>query len=387
MTHQHSPLGASGAERWINCPGSVSLSAGITDEDDDTYSKPGTAAHTLAAVCLSTHSEPWQRMGDLIRTDDSGLRVQSVDKEMADAVQVYLSAIREKHPERNQGNSWIERHFACPSIHKYFYGTADFVHLTDDTLHVWDFKYGVGIVVEVERNPQLMYYACGALEDLGLWDKVDKVVLHICQPRAVHSSGPVRSWEISTDELADWLEDELIPAMDRALVSRETASGEQCRFCPVRRYACPQHQKDAEEAEKLMKEIENGGVEKLSNDQVARFLDLLDVMKIAGKSAAETAVARLQSGQEIPGRKLVKSKSIRQWKEDAEPELKAEFGQQAYTTPELKSPAQIEKLAKGSAFAARWAFKPDNGYTLAKGADTRAAVNKSVQKLFTQKGA
>jgi hypothetical protein len=380
---QHSPLGASGAERWINCPGSVSLSAGITDEDDNEFSGPGLAAHSLAADYLKPGAgEPWQHIGQKIHGHEF-----VADKEMADAVQVYLAAVREKHPERNQGNSWIERHFACPTIHKYFYGTADFVHLADDTLHVWDFKYGVGIVVEVERNPQLMYYACGALEDLMLWDKVDKVVLHICQPRAVHSSGPVRSWEISTDELADWLEDELIPALDRALTSRETASGEQCRFCPVRRYACPQHQKDAEEAEKLMKEIENGGVEKLSNDQVSRFLDLLDVMKIAGKAAAETAVARLQSGQEIAGRKLVKSKSIRQWKEEAEPELKAEFGPQAYTTPELKSPAQIEKLAKGSAFAARWAFKPDNGYTLAKGADTRAAVNKSVQKLFTQKGA
>jgi hypothetical protein len=262
------------------------------------------------------------------------------------------------------------------------------VYLADDTLHVWDFKYGVGIVVEVERNPQLMYYACGALEDLMLWDKVDKVVLHICQPRAVHSSGPVRSWEISTDDLAAWLEDELIPAMDRALTSRETASGEQCRFCPVRRYACPQLLKDREEMEALLELAEKaGGVEKLSNDQIAQYLDLEIKMKIAGKAARSTGLARFLSGQEIPGWKMVKAKSNREWREDAEASLKAEYGKQAYTVPELKSPAQIEVLPKGKDFATRYSSKPDNGYTLAKGADTRAAVNKSVQKLFTQKGA
>lgn len=381
----HSPLGASSASRWLRCPGSVPLSVGIDDQDDDTFSKPGTAAHALAANCLTQRAEAWTMIGATLL--GTGIKV---DKEMADAVQVYLDAIREQHPDRDQGNSWIERHFRCPSIHEKFFGTADFVYLdaANKTLHVWDFKYGAGIVVEVGKNVQCMYYAAGALEDLDLWMKVERVVLHIAQPRAFHSDGPTREWSISTNALCLWLEDELIPAMDRAGSATETASGEHCRFCPVRRYACPQLLKDATEAEEFMKTIEQkGGVEKLTNEEVARFLDLLDVMKIAGKAAAETAVARFQNGQEIAGRKLVKSKANREWKEDAEPEIEKKFGKQAYTEPALKSPAQIDKLPEGTSMTARYAFKPDTGYTLAKGADTRAAVSKSVKTLFANKGA
>lgn len=389
----HSPLGASSASRWLKCPGSVPLSVGIDDEDDDIFSKPGTAAHDLAANCLTKRAEAWTMIGATLL--GTGIKV---DKEMADAVQVYLDAIREQHPDRDQGNSWVEWRFHCPNIHEKFFGTADFVYFAPASgevdrdpigvLHVWDFKYGAGIVVEVEKNVQCMYYAAGALEDLELWMQVDEIVLHIAQPRAFHGDGPIREWRISTDDLLTWLEDELIPAMDRAGTATETTSGEHCRFCPVRRYACPQLLKDATEAEDFMKTIEQkGGAEKLTNEEVARFLDLLDVMKIAGKAAAETAVARLQNGQEIAGRKLVKSKANREWKDDAEPAITEKFGKQAYTEPALKSPAQIDKLPEGTSMTARYAFKPDTGYTLAKGADTRAAVSKSVKTLFANKGA
>lgn len=381
----HSPLGASSAHRWLKCPGSVPLSVGIDDEDDDTFSKPGTAAHDLAAHCLTKNCDAWTMIGATLM----GTGV-TVDKDMADAVQVYLDAIREAHPDRDQGNSWIERHFRCPSIHKHFYGTADFVYFDKGelTLHVWDYKHGAGIVVEVEDNPQCMYYACGALEDLLLWPDVGTIVLHIAQPRAFHSGGPVREWRISSNDLLEWLEETLIPAMDRAMSATETTSGEHCRFCPVRRYACPQLLKDATEMEVLLETAEQkGGVEKLTNQEVARFLNLNDVLKIAAKAATETAVARLQSGQEIPGRKLVKAKANREWKEDAEAELVKKYGKQAFTEPALKSPAQIDKLPEGTQMSARYAFKPDTGYTLAKGTDTRAAVNKSVKQLFSQKGA
>src|SRR5690606_938184 len=111
-------------------------------------------------------------------------------------------------------NAFIERRFHCPSIHPLFYGTSDFCFLDADarTLHVWDYKHGAGIVVEVEDSPQLKYYACGMLEDLGLWDDIDRVVLHIVQPRGWHSDGPHRIWSISTDDLDAWLADVLVPA-------------------------------------------------------------------------------------------------------------------------------------------------------------------------------
>lgn len=131
--------------------------------------------------------------------------------------------------------------------------------------------------------------------------------------------------------------------MDRALTSDETQSGEHCRFCPVRSRACPQIAKDMDELEALMKSFEGGAADELSNAQVARFLDLLAVAKIAASAANKTAYNRLQAGDDIPGYKLVSGRANRIWKADAEAALKAKFGDEAFTKPELKSPAEIEK--------------------------------------------
>lgn len=396
----HSPLGASGASRWMKCPGSVPLSVGIEDEEDDTFSAPGTAAHAIAEAGLSKDYDAWHYVNmvvdagsicDVATFDDKRhaetikARGQTVTVEMANAVQVYLDAVRKAHPDRNQGNSWVERSFHCPTIHPLFYGTADFIHWdeADKTLHVWDYKHGAGIIVEVPWNAQTMYYACGALEDLQLWPKVDHVVLHIAQPRGFHWDGPVREWSISTDDLQEWLEDELIPAMRKAEVSRDTTAGEHCRFCPVRAHACPAILETVDELEALVELAnEKGGAAKLSSEQVGRLLDLFDIHKIAAKAAENTAFMRLSAGHAVPGRKLANKRAHREWKPGAEKALKIKFGKQAFTEPELKSPAQIDELPEGEKLTARWSAKPDTGLTVVKDSDARPAINREVKSLF-----
>lgn len=384
----HSPLGASGSHRWMECPGSVTLSAGIRDEESD-HAALGTAAHALAAACLKHSRDAWELIG-LGAEDWQHLGLGDfpegfeIDKDMADAVQIYLDAVRRAHPDRSQGNTFIERPFHCPSIHELFYGTTDFAYIdeADRALHVWDYKHGAGVVVEVKENPQLRYYGAGALEDLNVWGAVDTVVYHIAQPRGFHFDGPVREWSESVDSLHDWTFDVLVPAMNRAMVSRDTRSGEHCRFCPVRSRACPQLLADADELEKLMNLINEKGAAELTNEQIARFLDLYDVVKIAASAANRTAFNRLQAGHAIPGRKLAKAKANRVWKDGAEEALREKFGDDAYEPKTLKSPAQIEKLPEGEGFCARYAYKPDAGLTVVKGDDARPAVNKDTKSLF-----
>lgn len=400
----HSPLGASGAYRWLpapwggGCYASAALAQGVSeDEEDDTFSKPGTAAHALGEQCLASKADAYLHIGKEVKE-------VLVDKEMADAVQVYLNTVR-LHEDRHQGNSWVERSFHCPSIHELFYGTADFVFWDEAkrTLHVYDYKHGAGIVVEAERNPQCMYYACGVLEDLDLWDKVDKVIVTIVQPRGFHWDGPVRSWEIATPDLEDWLEDVLIPAMDRALVSRETRSGEHCRFCPARLRDCPQLREDKKElwsvleswgvdtskpVTEMVKQMKNifaeKGADKIPLKDLARALDLLDLTPILKKAYEQTAFNRMtQAGAEIPGRKLVHKRMNRDWKPDADKAAKKLFGKRALTTPEFKSPAQIDEMPKGKTFTAEWAFKPEGGLTIAAASDSRRAVEGTdVSKMF-----
>lgn len=382
---QHSPLGGSGAYRWMPCPGSVRLSYGIEDEDGE-YTLPGLQAHALAEYCLKKGVEPWR----LVRAD------LVVDAEMADAVQVYISAIKETHSYADDFMGWVELEFHCPTIHEYFWGKSDYVYLyrSKRELHPWEYKHGVGMQVEVIRNPQLMYYAAGVLEKLDLWDEVDKVVLHVTQPRGFHWDGPVREWALSTEELRAWVTDELVPAMNTALhpiYGQKTASGDHCRFCPARGRACPQITKDFDELEQIMIELSaKDSADELTNEQCGRLLDLLEVAKIAGTQVAKTAFNRMVAGHEIPGRKLVNKRANRAWKEPTDlvtAVMFERFGKDAFTSPELKPLTQIEKMPGGKELVAQHVHKPDAGKTTARDSDVRAAIHADVAQYFVDQTA
>ena len=403
---QHSPLGGSGAARWMKCPGSVRLSYGVEDEESE-YAVRGITAHSLGETCLREGDDAWEWVGQAFDPKTS----YAVDAAMADGVQVYLNAVRSIHPHfilaPEQGgwiNAWIEFEFHCPTIHEYFWGKADFVYLDQHTLHVWDFKNGF-MDVEVIENEQCMYYGVGVLEKMKLWADVDQVVLHICQPNGFNSDGPVREWTIGTGELFDWKEDVLIPAMDRALTSRDTASGEHCRWCPARARACPQILADLEELERfVVRMARTNGLEELmpnlklnvketapalTDQECGRFKDLGDVFKIASKAVDDVVFGRMMAGHDIPNRKMVKARSNRVWKDEAEKELEKKFGGDAYTEPELKSPSAVEKMIGGKQMTARHAFKPDKGLTVARSDDKRMAVDRDPAKGFkdvTKKG-
>ena len=383
----HSPFGASVSKRGIECSRSILAAMGIIDESSD-HAREGTAAHAVIEEALRDGLDAWRLIGQ----DREGFGVSA---EMADACQVWLDKVRQRHPDMNQGNTWIERKFHCPTIHRLFYGTSDLIYIDDEsnTLHVWDYKHGAGIVVEAENNPQAMYYGAAALETLGMWDYVEQVVLHIVQPRAPHHAGPHREWQIATSDLVTWLEDTLVPAMNRAERGEgDFNPGDHCRFCPVRFRDCPGLSKAMDELEVLMEEIKQGGVEALSSEKLGRYLDLCEQAKIVGKAAQSEAFNRAQGGKAVPGWKLAKAKAFRQWREVAEDpsgfefpieELaRRQFGDDAFEPAKFKSPAQLEKLPKGEAFVARHAFKPDAGLTLVRDTDNRPAVSRDTKAMF-----
>lgn len=373
----HSPLGGSGAARWMKCPGSVGLSVGIEDEESE-YAAEGTAAHELLETCLNDHTEPWMHVGKILYGDFE------VTKEMADAVNVCTTRIRSNYPDRNQGNTWVEREFYVPKFHEYFWGKGDFIYLDRENriLHVWDYKHGAGIVVDAPYNVQLMYYAVGLLFDLMLWDDVDTVKLTIAQPRGFHHLGAIRSWSIDVKELEAWAYDELQPAMDKALSSDELQTGEHCRFCPARSYYCPAIAKDMQELLEMVQQIERKGAQTLTNAQVGRYLQLFRLSKLFAKDIEKIAFTRMSSGGEIEGSKLGPARVNRDWKKGAEAALVKKFGNKAYTEPALKSPAQIEAIPQGEQLIARWAYKPEGKLTIMAASDPREAAIVSHKHLF-----
>src|SRR5579859_7610402 len=86
---KHSPLGASGAERWMNCPGSNVLLKALdlppTDEED--YQINGSAAHEAAAHCIISKLDAWEVIGEEFYGKTK------VTAPMAEAIQVYLDYV------------------------------------------------------------------------------------------------------------------------------------------------------------------------------------------------------------------------------------------------------------------------------------------------------
>lgn len=365
----HSPLGASGAERWMNCPGSnVLLKAlALPESDEEDYRREGSAAHEAAAACIIPGIDAWEIVGEKFHHETE------ITPEMADHIQVYLDTVREERNDHH-GMWWCEFHISG-DIHPLFYGTVDFASLKDGLLTITDFKFGEGIVVEPEHNPQLMYYAYGLLQ---FHPEARRVKLRIVQPRAFHLDGPVREWELSAEALAEWGEKTLVPAMQAAEIDETLDAGPWCRFCPAK-IACPLLQGLFKAAAMINPKI----IVNLADEALARDYALRDAVKFYLKAQDEEVMKRLNAGKTISSAKLVNKRADRVFKETQEISDKIvpldaaleELGDDRFTKPELKTPAQIEKLgARAKALVKEWAYMPNTGLTVAPIGDKRQAV-------------
>jgi len=240
----------------------------------------------------------------------------------------------------------IEYPISSP-VHKDFYGTCDFACVVKGTEHhgqenlvVVDFKYGAGIQVDAEENPQLMYYAYGVLQEFPECDKVRVVIV---QPRGFHADGPVRAWDTTAEHIRTWVAETLKPAMERVEFDHALEAGKWCRFCPAK-LVCPLLS-GLFKAAALANPAE---IVNYSPEALARSYEYLDAVKFYTKALQDEALARLQKGKSIPGLKLVHGRGSRAWAlpEDqmAEKLIKMGIPKSAVYETKLVTPAKAEKL-------------------------------------------
>jgi len=369
---KHSHLGASGAERWLNCPGSVSLIKGLTlpeTTDEPDYQKEGTALHAVTAALLENGEDAWEVAGTIVEGVE-------VTPEMAEAVQTCLDVCRPM-TANPIAKPMIEHRISSP-IHPAFFGTVDFAVLScESLLQVVDFKFGKGVVVEVENNPQIMYYAYGILQ---MFPQVRRVVLRIVQPRAFHPDGPVRRWETTADEIHMWVAETLLPGMRRAESDKTLDAGDWCRFCPAK-LVCPMLTGFFETACTYdPKRI-------VSHNAIAlgQAYKASKAVRMYLKAIEDETLRRLTSGQDVPGTKLVYKRANRVWKDGADQVIKSKFGDDAMTPPCLKSPNEIEKISDAAKkVVTELAYTPESGLTVALDDDNRPAVKRqSASEVFS----
>ncbi len=383
----HAALGASSADRWTQCPGSVALSTGLPD-NGNAHSREGTAAHAVAEMALKRNADPDVWLGTTVEGVE-------VTEDMVIAVRVFVDLVRDlwaaasAHPD---SRLWIERAFSLGALAPPapMFGTSDVVLYDgrERRLYVLDYKHGVGYAVSAKGNRQLRYYGLGAMLDIEKEigsGKIDMVELAIVQPRAAHAEGTIRRDFLTYAELVDFAF-ELLEAAHAAMApGAPRVPGGHCRYCKAAAL-CPEKLAQAQ----AIAQIEFANAVALppapETLPMATLLEVLAHKDILTKwlAAVEKHVMHeLESGRPVKGWKLVGKRAVRKWADEHEAALWLATGgfppEEYQTTPVLKSPAQIEKMLKAHGekkpeIPANLIVKESSGYTLAPEYDERPAL-------------
>jgi Protein of unknown function (DUF2800) len=156
---EHSPLGGSGAHRFMACSASflvmkAQIENGEYENIESEYAKLGTGAHELGATALAEGVEPFEYLGETF----NGYIAGWPDGINLDAVQIYFNACMKIIAERKErGHMLLETTIHLPHIHPLFKGTVDFGFWSlSDGLDLLDYKNGEGIGVAAAGNCSIM---------------------------------------------------------------------------------------------------------------------------------------------------------------------------------------------------------------------------------------
>ena len=304
---KHALLGASSAARWIACTPSARATENLPGETSK-YAEEGTRAHELCEYTLRYNLAGWEDGEPFDPMYDWYGGEGTVTPEMLKAANQYTDFIHEQ---------WL----AFPCIPGVFieqqvdvsqwvpdgFGTCDCLMIGDGILHIIDFKYGQGVPVSPERNPQLMYYALGAYALFEGIEEVNTVRLSIVQPRMQEEP---QTWEISLSDLLTWAREVLQPAAEMAWRGEgEFSTGPHCRFCKAYPNCRAWQDKYGELAgfEPLPQPVT------LSDEELGEWLQKVQGLAAYAHDLEEYAHSALMDGHSIPGWKLVQGRSTRKW--------------------------------------------------------------------------
>lgn len=327
---EHALLSASSAHRWLACPASAVAAEAYPNEQTE-FTREGTMAHEVAEVVAREKLRP--------ETGRDGF-APDVTQEMLECAAGYRDYIQEQTKSDSAVVLLEQRVDFSPWVPDGF-GTCDCIILQDDTMTVIDYKYGQGVPVSAEGNPQLRLYALGALNDYGFAVDVQKVEMHIYQPRINN----VSSDTITAAELLEWAEKTVKPIAQKAAKGKGGYSaGPHCRFCP--------HAGRCRELTKTCTEFVEThdlrvAVPVLAPHEVADVLRMLPLISLWAKRVNAQAVETLLGGGTIPGYKVVEGKQgNRQWLDElkvAEALQAAGYKPEDITETKLLSPAAMDK--------------------------------------------
>ena len=326
----HALLSASSSHRWLECPPSAIVAEAYPAQDTE-FTREGTLAHEVAEQIAQAR---------LVNQLTFANWEDGVDKEMVDCAEAYADYIQEKI-RGDQKLTLLEQRV---DFHEWVpdgFGTADCIIIQGDVMDVIDYKYGKGVAVSAEDNPQMKLYGLGALYDYGFLADVQKVRLHIFQPRINN----VSVYELSADDLLKWGDEVVKPVAALAAEGKgDYKAGNHCKFCP-HAGRCRELTKACTVAIDFM-----GGVTReiqtLAPFEVAMILKQEPLISLWLKRVHDQALSTMLAGETVPGYKVVAGRGSRGWACDIDVAKILEdsgYNQEDYTETKLLSVAQMEK--------------------------------------------
>ena len=398
---QHSIVGPSAAERWLNCSGSVLLTKDVPDTPSR-YAIEGTAAHTLSEWVRREGKKARDFEGRVIRVSRGDLHSDvKVDEEMIDAVQEFVDRVNEQ-----PGDELIEIRVDYTPYVKGGFGTLDSAKLNDGTCYITDFKYGQGVKKEASNNPQLLLYALGVYLEYGSMYDIKEFVLCISQPRLDHWD----EWPIGIEALLHWAEHTAKPAgIKTQTPGAPTQAGEWCQFCRIKATCKTRMESvfaavtgDFHDLDSAVSNTEAlaSTVPLMTNEEVGKALAAWPWIEKWGAALKSYAMQQIREGHAVGDFKIVAGRSARAWAVEEKEVVAALVAAGAdkkklYTKPELISPAQAEKILGKPAFApasdrtiagplAGLVSKGKGKPTLAPGSDPRAPLTSDATEDFEE---
>ena len=361
----HSVLGASAADRWMNCTPSAQLTAGMEDETT-TFAAEGTAAHALCEWKVRKALK--MRAG---RRPTSDYWTDEMEEFTDDYRDYIMDLVGQAKTHCKDPVTLIEQHLDFSCYVPDGFGTGDFLLVADKELNVVDFKYGRGVAVYADHNPQMMLYALGALNLFDCLYDIEKVTMTIFQPRL----SSISTWTISTEELYQWAEEVLKPKAELAAKGEgDFVSGSWCRFCKARN-TCRARAESFLELARM--EFQPPAL--LSDEEVAEVMEKADELsKWASDVMAYAQAEAIENGKHWNGYKLVEGRSVRKFSDEAKVEAAAkEAGYTDIYNKSLITLTAFEKLMGKEAFAdilGQYVTKPAGKLTLVPVSDKRPEV-------------
>lgn len=350
MPNEHAVLSPSAAERWLECPASIRMETLVPPEAESEYAREGTIAHTLAELKASlefgmiTNAQFVARRKRWYVEHRDVIDQDEVEIEMERHTDAYVDLLRDRMSLYPNSTLLLEQRMdtGVPSC----WGTGDAVICSPEHVEVVDFKYGAGVAVEAEGNPQLRLYALGALDTFGdILGETQTIRITVHQPRMNH----ILTDEMSPADLLAWRED-IIPIAESALGDDAPfgPSDTACRWCP----ASGRCKAQLEDVFSIPFEQD---LETLTPEDFSSFLGkrkmVQDWLNAFEAAALDTAYSQ---GVPIPGYKVVLSggqRSVRDQARALEVLVGEGYEEDEISTRKVKGIGDLEKLLGKERFA------------------------------------